>query len=179
VLTNGAPVSDRSGILFYMPDGIMPWRDQRAGWVLEYVVQFFRGRAALRAEVVDRLQLGGLTSQTVGALSKGQRKRLLLAIALLTPQRLLLIDEPFDGLDLRQTQDAAATLRWHATEHGRTLLLSIHQIADAASVCDRFVLLSGGRVRGEGTLEELVLQAKAQRAPLAGDRLEDIFLALT
>ena len=64
---------------------------------------------------------------------------------------MLLADEPFDGLDLRQTREVGATLRAYAAA-GRTLFLSIHQIGDAARVCDRFVLLSGGRVRGEGTL---------------------------
>ena len=81
----------------------------------------------------------------MGTLSKGQRKRALLAIGMLTPHPLLLVDEPFDGLDLRQTREVGAALRAHAAT-GRTLFLSIHQIADAARVCDRFVLLSGGRV---------------------------------
>ena len=179
VRVNGAADADRSSILFYLPDGIAPWRDQRLGWLLDYVVHFFRGRAPLRDAVVERLQLGAIAGQTIGTLSKGQRKRALLAIGLLTPQPVLLVDEPFDGLDLRQTRDAAQTLRWHAAEHGRTLVLSIHQIADAAAVCDRFVLLSGGRVCGEGTLEELVAHAKSQRQELAGNRLEDVFLALT
>ena len=51
-------------------------------------------------------------------------------------------------------RDVGAALRAHAAA-GRTLFLSIHQISDAARVCDRFVLLSGGRVCGEGTLDEL------------------------
>jgi ABC-2 type transport system ATP-binding protein len=93
----------------------------------------------------------------------------------LTPQPVLLADEPFDGLDLRQTREVAALLRAHATR-GRTLFLSIHQVADAARVCDRFVLLSGGRVRGEGTREELSMLA-AGRA--AAHDLEEVFLALT
>ena len=62
---------------------------------------------------------------------------------MLTPHPLLLTDEPFDGLDLRQTREVGAALRAHAAG-GRTLFLSIHQISDAARVCDRFVLLSGG-----------------------------------
>jgi ABC-2 type transport system ATP-binding protein len=57
------------------------------------------------------------------------------------------------------------------------MFLSIHQINDAARVCDRFVLLSGGRVRGEGTLEELGSLA-ATRGGSAND-LEEVFLALT
>jgi ABC-2 type transport system ATP-binding protein len=51
----------------------------------------------------------------VGALSKGQRKRMLLALGLLSPQPVLLIDEPFEGLDLRQSREAAAAFRKYLT----------------------------------------------------------------
>src|SRR6185436_13568033 len=104
-----------------------------------------------RDDVVRDLGLEPLLDSAIGTLSKGQRKRALLAIGLLTPQPILLADEPFDGLDLRQTREVAETLRARARD-GRTMFLSIHQINDAARVCDRFVLLSGGRVCGEGTL---------------------------
>jgi len=166
-------VRHRSSVLFYVPDGIAPWPEQPLGWTLDYTVGFFRGRAALRDEVISQLNLSELLRQPIGTLSKGQRKRALLAIGLLTPQDTLLIDEPFDGLDLRQMRDVGEALRTHAVR-GRTLFLSIHQIADAARVCDRFVLLSNGRVCGEGTVPEL--------AALAGgnsQNLEEVFLALT
>ena len=114
---------------------------------------------------------------TLGSLSKGQRKRALLAIGLLMPQPVLLADEPFDGLDLRQSREVAETLRSYASA-GRTMFLSIHQIRDAARVCDRFVLLSGGHVCGEGTLQELSAAAAA-RGSRAVDDLEEAFLALT
>jgi ABC-type multidrug transport system ATPase subunit len=100
----------------------------------------------------------------------------LLAFGLLTPQPVLLADEPFDGLDLRQTRDVAQTLHYFASQ-GRTLVLSIHQISDAARVCDRFVLLSNGRTRGEGTIDELTHLAAPSGA--AANNLEEIFLALT
>ena len=58
------------------------------------------------------------------------------------------------------------------------MFLSIHQIRDAGRVCDRFVLLSGGRARGEGTIRELAAMAAA-RGSSAGDDLEEVFLALT
>jgi ABC-2 type transport system ATP-binding protein len=111
-------------------------------------------------------------------LSKGQRKRVLLAVGLLTPQPALLIDEPFDGLDLRQSRDVAAVLRAHAAR-GRTLFLSIHQIGDAARLCDRFVLLSNGRVCGEGTIQDLQALASARSPSTRQDSLEEVFLALT
>lgn len=169
---------EQSRLLFYVPDGIAPWASQPLGWVLDYTIGFFRGRADLRDEVVAQLDVGDLVRQRIGALSKGQRKRALLAIGLLTPQPALLVDEPFDGLDLRQARDVAGALRTHAAR-GRTLFLSIHQISDAARFCDRFVLLSNGRVCGEGTVSELGAVA-AQRGSLGGNEsLEEVFLALT
>ena len=134
------------------------------------------GFSRTSSEVIRDLDLEPLLDSPIGTLSKGQRKRALLAIGLLTPQPVLLADEPFDGLDLRQSRDVARTLRAHAAA-GRTLVLSIHQITDAARVCDRFVLLSGGRVRGEGTFEELSAVASAHGTPAAD--LEEVFLALT
>jgi energy-coupling factor transporter ATP-binding protein EcfA2 len=99
----------------------------------------------------------------MGILSKGQRKRALLGIGLLTPQPALLIDEPFEGLDLRQARDIAVALRAHAARGG-TLFLSIHQIGAAARFCDRFLLLSGGRVCGEA-VQELAALAKCATGP--------------
>lgn len=178
VAQNGTPIPlrERSRVLFYLPDAIVPWPAEPVGWVLDFTIDFFGGRRDLRDEVIASLALAPLLPLRVGALSKGQRKRVLLAIGLLTSPPLLLADEPFEGLDLRQTREAAATLRAHAAG-GRTLFLSIHQVADAARICDRFVLLSGGRVCGEGTLEEL-RAAAGPRTSTPVD-LEEVFLALT
>ena len=166
---------ERRSLLFYMPDAIAPWPAQPLGWALDFSVQYFGGRADLRDEVVRSLGLEALRAAPIGTLSKGERKRALLAIGLLTPQPILLVDEPFDGLDLRQSREMAATLRSHAAR-GRTLVLSIHQIAEAARLCDRFVLLNAGRVCAEGTLAELEAQAAA---PQGAGNLEEVFLALT
>jgi len=109
----------------------------------------------------------------IGSLSKGELKRTLLAMALLTRGELLLLDEPFDGLDLRQSRDVTSFLKtWVA--RGRTLFLSIHQLGDASRVCDRLVLLGGGRVVGEGSLCEL-----RAKAGITEGGLEEVFLALT
>jgi ABC-2 type transport system ATP-binding protein len=169
---------ERPSLLFYVPDGIAPWPAQRVGWALEFTIGFLRGRAALRDEVVEQLGLRQLLHQPIGTLSKGQRKRALLGIGLLTPQPALLVDEPFDGLDLRQARDIAALFQLHAAR-GRTLFLSIHQISDAERFCNRFVLLSSGRVRGEGTVRELAALAATRDLPGANGNLEEVFLALT
>ncbi len=175
VVREGMPVTvrHRSSLLFYVPDAIAPWPAQSVGWCLDFAIGFLGGEASRRDEVVERLSLSEVLAQRFGALSKGQRKRALLAIGLLTRQPALLIDEPFDGLDLGQARDVAGLLRAHAAA-GRTLFLSIHQIGEAARLCDRFVLLNRGRVCGEGTAREL-----AAAANLPHNNLEEVFLALT
>jgi ABC-2 type transport system ATP-binding protein len=163
--------------LFYLPDGVTPWANERVEWMLDYTIGYFNGRDDLRDAVVEWFDLQPLLRAVIGTLSKGQRKRALLALGLLTPQPVLLADEPFDGLDLRQSREVARRLR-SVAQSGRTLFLSIHQINDAARVCDRFVLLSGGRVCGEGTLDELVAVSAARGGVETRD-LEEVFLALT
>lgn len=168
---------DRARQLFFVPDAIAPWPAETVRWALDFTIGFFGGRADIRDAVVDALGLAPFLHARLGTLSKGQRKRAVLAIGLLTPQRVLLSDEPFDGLDLRQTREVGLALRAHASG-GRTLFLSIHQITDAARVCDRFVLLSGGRVCGEGTFDELAARAHRDGEPRPAS-LEEVVLALT
>jgi len=179
LVRDGRPISsrERGATLFYLPDSIVPWPAQTVRWAIDFSLGFFGGRAYLREEVVRRLDITPLLDSTIGSLSKGQRKRALLAIGLMMPQPLLLADEPFDGLDLRQSRDVAQTLRSYAAG-GRTMFLSIHQLTDAARVCDRFVLLSGGAMCGEGTLDELSSLAAARGGRNTSD-LEEVFLALT
>ena len=163
---NGQPLApqERKRALFYLPDAIRPWPDQTVRWAL----RFFEATG-----IAEALQLRSLMGSRIASLSKGELKRLLLAIALNAPQPLLLLDEPFDGLDFRQTREVMKLLRAHSAE-GKTFFLSIHQLTDASRICGRFVLLSAGRVAGEGTLEELRTQAG-----VAQGGLEEVFLALT
>jgi ABC-2 type transport system ATP-binding protein len=83
------------------------------------------------------------------------------------------MDEPFDGFDLRQTREIVNLLRAEAVK-GRTIVLAIHQLADAERVCDRFILLADGRVRGIGSLGDLRTQTG-----VSDGSLEDVFLAFT
>jgi ABC-2 type transport system ATP-binding protein len=160
--------------LFYLPDSARPWPAETVRWAIDFALGYLGGREDRKASVLESLRIAPLFKKKMRELSKGECKRVLLAIGLLAPQPILLADEPFDGLDLRQSREVSAVLRAEAAA-GRTLFLSIHQIADASRVCDRFVLLSAGRVAGEGTAEELIAAAAAR-----GDStLEGAFLALT
>jgi ABC-2 type transport system ATP-binding protein len=170
------PAGRRKEALFYLPDGIRPWADQPVHWVLAFFEALYGRKRGEGAALASELKLGHLFKSRIGSLSKGEAKRVLLALGLLTPQPLLLLDEPFDGLDFRQTRDTMALLRT-VPGRGRTLFVSIHQLVDAGRMCDRLVLLSRGRVVGMGTLPELRALAGLADSPAAG--LEEVFLALT
>jgi ABC-2 type transport system ATP-binding protein len=171
--TQVLPPGRRREKLFYLPDAIVPWAEQSVQWILGFFEKLYRRRDLNVSTLAGPLRLEELMRARVGSLSKGERKRVLLALGLLTAPPVLLLDEPFDGLDLRQTRDVMGLLRAHAAD-GRTLMLSIHQLIDAGRVCDRLVLLSAGKTVGEGSIPELRTKANL---PDAG--VEEIFLALT
>ena len=167
------PPSRRREAIFYLPDGVRPYQDQPVIRVLTFFADVYRRSTH---EVEDAVEWVGLTPvlhKRVHSLSKGYGRRLMLALGLLTPHPLLLMDEPFDGFDLRQIRAIVDVLRRESAK-GRTLVLAIHQLSDAQRVCDRFILLADGRVRGVGRLNEL-----RTRTGIADGSLEDIFLALT
>ena len=175
VLWRGAPLplARRRELMFYLPDGLRPWEEQYVAQAIGFFADVYGKPESFIAAMIHTLGLGTVLRKRVSALSKGYGRRLMLALALITPQPLLLMDEPFDGFDLRQTREIMGALREVAAS-GRTLVLAIHQLPDAQRVCDRFVLLADGRLRGVGTLNELrALTGKAS----AG--LEDVFFAFT
>ena len=161
-------------VMFYLPNGVTPYAEMYTLDVLQTYGDLFEVEPWRWQEIViNQLGLEPVLQKKVGALSKGNLQRLLIAFALMSPQPLLALDEPFDGLDLHQTQAMMDILRGLRAQ-GRTLLLCIHQLNDAERICDRLLLLSGGRMVGIGTLEEL----RAQAGLIRGN-LESVFLALT
>jgi ABC-type multidrug transport system ATPase subunit len=142
-------------------------------FVLEFFANVYRRTATQVANVVHASGLAPILQRRIRALSKGYARRLMLALALLTPQPLLLMDEPFDGFDLRQTREVMDVVR-RVAANGRTLVLAIHQLSDAERIADRVVLLADGKLCGDGTLGEL-----RARTSLPTGSLEDIFLELT
>jgi ABC-2 type transport system ATP-binding protein len=174
-LGDEAPPSwDPKDLLFYLPNNVLPYGELYTLEVLEFFGRLYEVDQRRWQQIVLRdLSLGPALGKRVSALSKGNMQRLLIALALMSPQPLLALDEPFDGLDLHQTQAMMGILRGLRSQ-SRTLLLCIHQLNDAERICDRFLLLSAGRLVGVGTLAEL----RAQTG-LSSGSLEEIFLALT
>jgi len=172
-LGDSLPPSRRKAAMFYLPDGVRPYQDRFTIEVLNFFAGVYRRPRAEVSRAIAAFELQPVLRKRVSELSKGYNRRLLLAIGLLTPHRVLLMDEPFDGFDLRQTRSIIGVLR-KAAGNRRTFILAIHQLADAERVCDRFLLLAGGQIRGLGSLREL-----RTRTSIPQGSLEEIFLALT
>ncbi|EDY37571.1 ATPase [Cyanobium sp. PCC 7001] len=107
------------------------------------------------AELMAQLGLSALAQRPFGELSDGQRRRLLLARALVHDPDVLVLDEPTNGLDLKARHQLLALLRQLA-QRGTTLLLVTHQIEAIVPEIRRCVLLRGGQVVGDGAVEELL-----------------------
>ena len=156
---------------FYLPDGITPWADLRAGELLLAFQHHHHRDDGDRMSLIDELDLLPVLGKRMSELSKGNRKRVLLALAFLTTAKLLLLDEPFDGLDIHQARRAMNLIQSYQAA-GRTFLLSIHELRQAEGLCERFLLLVDGRLVAAGTLQEL----REHTSTLDG--LEEVFLAI-
>jgi ABC-2 type transport system ATP-binding protein len=121
------------------------------------------------AEVLERVGLADAADRRVGGYSLGMRQRLGLAAALLGDPRVLILDEPANGLDPAGMAELRELLRDLAAE-GRTVLMSSHVLSEVAQTVDRVVIIAGGTLRWSGPLADLTA---------ADETLEAAFLRLT
>ena len=118
--------------------------------------------------------LGDVAMSVIGTLSRGYRQRVGLAQAIVHEPEVLILDEPTAGLDPVQIAEIRALIRDLAQEEGRTVLISTHILPEVEAICGRVLLISYGKirvdgtldeVRGEGTLEEAFLREVEASAP--------------
>jgi len=112
--------------------------------------------------------------EPIVSLSNGTRQKVLLIAALLHAPRLLVLDEPLNGLDPRSVRLVKDLLRRYVAEDGRGVLFSTHTMEVAQELCHRVGILDGGVLQGEGTVAEL--RSRVERGDAS---LEEIFLRLT
>ncbi|HVA33274.1 MAG TPA: ATP-binding cassette domain-containing protein [Candidatus Baltobacteraceae bacterium] len=111
--------------------------------------------AALRAaNWIDRLSLGAIADRPCGELSKGNQQKVQVACAAVHDPELLILDEPFSGLDPINAEMLLSVLR-ELQSNGTTLVLSSHQMWQLEELCSAFCIVSGGVNRASGTLREL------------------------
>ncbi|MFD1702899.1 manganese/iron ABC transporter ATP-binding protein [Methylopila henanensis] len=122
-------------------------------------------RAADHAAVeaaLARVDMSAFRKRQIGELSGGQRKRVFLARALAQESRVILLDEPFTGVDVK-TEDQIIALLRELRDEGRVMLVSTHNLGSVPEFCDRVVLIKG-TVLAHGPTEETFTQANLERA---------------
>ena len=126
-------------------------------------------------EILDQLGLpGDVVDQPMKQLSRGQQQKVAIARSFLTAPSLLLMDEPTTGLDPRSKKEVQSALETLRAEREITVLLCTHDMDEAAALCERVLMMDGGRVLADGSPSEL---CRAHGA--TGITLEDVFMHLT
>jgi ABC-2 type transport system ATP-binding protein len=125
------------------------------------------------SRLIDALDLEGKQGITISGYSQGMKQKVALMGAIIHHPRVLLLDEPLNGLDPKSARIVKELLHSLARE-GVTTIFSTHILEIAEAICDQITILQNGRVLAEGTVGEL-----REKADLPGSALEDVFLKLT
>ena len=143
----------------YLPEETYMYRFLDARETLDYYGKLFgldrRIRKKRVEELLDMVGLSQVAHRKVGEYSKGMARRIGLAQALINDPDLLILDEPTSGLDPIGTRQVKGLLQ-ELGKKGTTILLSSHLLSDVEDVCDRMVILYGGKIRAEGTADQLL-----------------------
>ena len=163
---NGHPIGEADRLRFgYMPEERGLYAQMRLLAQVDYFARLhgLDAAAADRAarSWLDRLGLGERLDEKLIALSHGNQQRVQLAVALVHDPGLLILDEPFAGLDPEAVESLSETLLAQAGE-GKAVLFSSHQLELVERVCNRIVVLDRGRVLAAGSLAELRRRLPAQ-----------------
>jgi manganese/iron transport system ATP-binding protein len=114
------------------------------------------------AVALERVNMGEFRKRQIGELSGGQKKRVFLARALAQEGRVILLDEPFTGVDVK-TEDQIIGLLRELRDEGRVMLVSTHNLGSVPEFCDRTVLIKG-TVLAHGPTDETFTQANLEQA---------------
>jgi iron complex transport system ATP-binding protein len=113
----------------------------------------------LAVEALERMEAAHLAERRVGEMSAGEKRRILIARALVHRPRQLLLDEPSNALDLAAQRELRQTLRRLAGE-GTGLVLVTHHLGDIPPEIERVILMRAGRIVGDGPRQELLTEAR-------------------
>ena len=134
--------------LGYLPEGAPAWPEMTPASFLRFVadVRGLRGAARARRldETITHLGLGPVLGQTIETLSKGFRRRVGLAQAILHDPPVLVLDEPTDGLDPNQKHEVRALIREMAP--GKTIVISTHILEEVHALCTRAIIIARGQL---------------------------------
>ncbi|MEM2937479.1 MAG: ABC transporter ATP-binding protein, partial [Candidatus Bathyarchaeia archaeon] len=164
--------ADVRRIISYLPEEAGAYR-YLSGWeYLEFMAKFYtKNRDEMREMVREAAEISGLGERLkdkTKAYSKGMKRRLLVARALMVKPKLAVLDEPTSGLDVIHAYHVREIIKKYVKEHGVTVLLSSHNMLEVEHLCGRVALLNKGKVVAEGEPQEL-------KKKYESENLEEVF----
>ncbi len=162
----------------YLPEGAPAYADMTAMAFLEFIagVRGYRSHG-LRERVtsaVDRANLGSVVHKPIETLSKGFKRRVGLAQAILHDPPILVMDEPTDGLDPNQKHEVRELIREMARD--KAILISTHILEEVDAICDRAIIIARGRLVFDGTPKQLAAMSDSNDET---GRLDEVFRRIT
>ncbi len=161
----------------YLPEGAPLYEDMTPLGFLAFVSEVrsipAQRRQAAIARAAQMINIVDVMHQPIGTLSKGYKRRVGLAQAIVHDPEVLILDEPTDGLDPNQKHEVRTLITEMAAD--KAIVISTHLLEEVDAVCSRAVIISRGKVVIDGTPEELHAQSRYHNAVslrVAADRLE-------
>jgi ABC-2 type transport system ATP-binding protein len=160
-----APVAAKA-CMGYLPEGAPSYGEMTVGEFLDFVADI-RGlvgaqRRERRGIVIERLALGPVVDQVIETLSKGFRRRVGLAQAIIHDPEVLILDEPTDGLDPNQKHEVRRLINELSTD--KLVIVSTHILEEVHEVCTRAIIISDGRIVADETPAALESRSRYHHA---------------
>jgi ABC-2 type transport system ATP-binding protein len=160
-----APLAAKAA-LGYLPEGAPLYGEMSVRGFLNFIADL-RGlegerRSSRLAHVIDHLQLGGVLGQNIDTLSKGFRRRVGLAQAIVHDPPVLILDEPTDGLDPNQKQEVRTLIEEMA--RSKIIVISTHILEEVQAVCTRAIIIARGRIVADDTPAALAARSRYHNA---------------
>ena len=156
----------------YLPEGAPLYGDMAPRAFLGFIAQargLARAHARTRLEtVVEQVHIGAVLDQPIETLSKGFKRRVGLAQAILHDPEVLILDEPTDGLDPNQKSEVRNLILGMSSE--KVIVLSTHILEEVEAVCTRAIIISGGRLLDDSAPEALLAKSRHHNAVTVGLR---------
>ena len=150
----------------YLPEGAPLWADMSAGRFLEFVagVRGLSGAARVDRirDEVEKTQIGSILAQPIDTLSKGFKRRVGLAQALLHDPDVLILDEPTEGLDPNQKYEVRQLIAEMSEE--KAIIISTHILEEVEAVCTRAIIIANGRIVADETPAALLARSDHHNA---------------
>lgn len=159
VQTDGLAARKRLG---YLPEGAPCYAEMSPGTFLSFIADI-RGlsgsnRRSKLDEVIERLHLAPVINQSIDTLSKGFRRRVGLAQAILHDPEVLILDEPTDGLDPNQKHEVRELIRSMSAD--KLIVISTHILEEVEAVCSRAIIIANGKILADDTPHELAMRSR-------------------